>query len=465
MIRPLVVLDVVGLTPAMVGQHTPQLARLAGRGFACPLGTVLPAVTCSAQSTLLTGLLPRDHGVVANGWYERDLAEIFFWRQSNRLVGGERVYQAAERRDADYTTAKLFWWYNMHAPVEWSVTPRPSYPADGRKVMDSYSQPPELKDRLQAELGTFPLMRFWGPGANIASTRWIADATIRVLEWYRHSLTMAYLPHLDYNLQRLGPDDPTICHDLAAVDAEAGRVIDAAEELGADVVVLSEYGITSVNRPVALNRVFREAGLLSVRQEPLGWETLDPGGSRAFAVADHQLAHIYVHDPDDLPRVRELLEGTEGVERVLDRSAQAEVGLDHHRSGELVALAAAGAWFSYYFWLDDDLAPDYARTVDIHRKPGYDPVELFFDPKLRWPAVRVAGRLLKKTLGMRYYMDVIGLDASIVKGSHGRLPTAGREDEEGPVLIGSSSTIARDRVEMTEVKDLLLELQFGSSSG
>jgi len=465
MTRPLVVLDIVGLTPAMIGQHTPNLARLAGQGFACPLGTVLPAVTCSAQSTMLTGLLPRDHGAVANGWYERDLSEIHFWKQSNRLVGGERIYQAAGRRETGYTTAKLFWWYNMYAPVDWSVTPRPSYPADGRKVLDSYSQPAELKDRLQAELGVFPLMKFWGPTADIASTRWIADATIRILDWHRPSLTLAYLPHLDYNLQRLGPDDPAITSDLAEVDAETGRVIDVAEELGADVVVLSEYGITAVDRPVALNRVFREAGLLSVRREPLGWESLDAGGSRAFAVADHQVAHVYVNDPDDLPRVQELLEATEGVDRVLDRAAQSEVGLDHRRSGELVAVADPGAWFTYYFWLDDNLAPDYARTVDIHRKPGYDPVELFIDPELTWPVARVAGRLLKKKLGMRYYMDVIGLDGSIVKGSHGRLPTPGREADEGPVLISSSTAIARDRVEMTEVKDLLLELQFGPVSG
>ena len=430
MTRPLVVLDIVGLTPAMIGQHTPNLARLAGQGFACPLGTVLPAVTCSAQSTMLTGLLPRDHGAVANGWYERDLSEIHFWKQSNRLVGGERIYQAAGRRETGYTTAKLFWWYNMYAPVDWSVTPRPSYPADGRKVLDSYSQPAELKDRLQAELGVFPLMKFWGPTADIASTRWIADATIRILDWHRPSLTLAYLPHLDYNLQRLGPDDPAITSDL-----------------------------------VALYRVFREAGLLSVRREPLGWESLDAGGSRAFAVADHQVAHVYVNDPDDLPRVQELLEATEGVDRVLDRAAQSEVGLDHRRSGELVAVADPGAWFTYYFWMDDNLAPDYARTVDIHRKPGYDPVELFIDPELTWPAARVAGRLLKKKLGMRYYMDVIGLDGSIVKGSHGRLPTPGREADEGPVLIGSSTAIARDRVEMTEVKDLLLELQFGRASG
>jgi predicted AlkP superfamily pyrophosphatase or phosphodiesterase len=308
-------------------------------------------------------------------------------------------------------------------------------------------------------------MRFWGPGANIASTRWIADATIRILQWHRPSLTLAYLPHLDYNLQRLGPDDPAIDGDLAEVDAEAGRVIDAAEDSGADVVVLSEYGITGVDRPVALNRVLREAGLLSVRREPLGWETLDAGGSRAFAVADHQVAHVYVHDPGDVPRVRTILEAIDGVDRVLGRDEQVAAGLDHHRSGELVVVASAGAWFTYYFWLDDKLAPDYARTVDIHRKPGYDPVELFVDPELRWPALRVAGRLLKKKLGLRYYMDVIGLDASIVRGSHGRLPTPGREAEEGPVLIGSSTAVARDAVEMTEVKQLLLDLQFGSSGG
>ncbi len=456
-------LDIVGLTPSMIGPSTPHLSRLAGKGFACPLGTVLPAVTCTAQSTLLTGLLPRDHGIVANGWYERELAEIMFWRQSNRLVGGERIYERALGHAADYTTAKLFWWYNMYAPVDWSITPRPSYPADGRKVMDSYSHPADLKDRLQAELGVFPLMRFWGPGADIRSTRWIADAAIRLLDWFRPSLTLVYLPHLDYNLQRLGPDDPLIATDLSEVDAEAGRVIEVAGDLGAEVVVVSEYGITHVDKPVALNRVLREAGLLQVRMEPLGWETLDAGGSRAFVVADHQVAHVYVRDPADVPRVAELIARTDGVEQVLGGDDLAACGLDHPRSGELVAVAEPGAWFTYYFWFDDRLAPDYARTVDIHRKPGYDPVELFVDPELRWPALRVAGRLLKKKLGLRYYMDVIGLDASIVRGSHGRLPTPGREAEEGPVLIGSSTAVARDAVEMTEVKQLLLDLQFGSS--
>jgi predicted AlkP superfamily pyrophosphatase or phosphodiesterase len=457
--KPLVVIDVVGLTHDMLGPNTPHMSRLAAEGFARPMGTVLPAVTCSAQSTILTGSLPREHGIVANGWYFRDLAEVFFWRQSNRLVNGETIYHAARRRDPAYTVAKLFWWFNMYAEVDWSITPRPSYPADGRKVFDSYSQPPELKDELQAKLGIFPLLKFWGPGADIASSRWIADATLEVMARHRPSLTLVYLPHLDYNLQRLGPDAPRIAEDIRLIDHEAGRIIDAAQALGAEVVVLSEYAITAVDKPVHINRVLREAGYLQVRREPLGWETLDAGASRAFAVADHQVAHVYVQRPEDVQPVADLLRRTHGLDMVLDRGQQAEFGLDHPRSGELVAVAAPQCWFTYYFWLDDRLAPDYARTVDIHRKPGYDPVELFIDPQLKFPKLHVARRLLQKKLGFRYYMDVIGLDASIVRGSHGRLPTPGHESTEGPVFICSCRGMERENVPMTAVKDLLLDLQ------
>jgi len=459
--QPLVVIDLVGLTFDLVGAHTPNLRRLAEEGFMRPMGTVLPAVTCAAQTTLLTGLLPREHGIVANGWYFRDLADVWLWRQSNHLVSGERIYQAGRRRDSTYTTAKLFWWYNMYADVDWSLTPRPSYPADGRKLFDTYSQPPELRDRLQATLGVFPLLKFWGPGADITSSRWIADAAVQVLAENRPTLTLVYLPHLDYNLQRLGPDDPRIVDDLRAIDAEAGKLIEAARRNRAAVVVLSEYAITAVDRPVHINRLLRERGFLTVRREPLGWETLDCGASRAFAVADHQVAHVYVRRPQDVPSVAAALEGAEGIDMVLDRGRQAEFGIDHPRSGELVAVAAPGAWFTYYFWLDDALAPDYARTVDIHRKPGYDPVELFVNPALRFPNLHIARRLAQKKLGFRYYMDVIGLDATIVRGSHGRLPSPGREASEGPVFISSSRTIERDTVPMTAVKEMLLGIQFG----
>jgi predicted AlkP superfamily pyrophosphatase or phosphodiesterase len=459
--KPLVVLNVVGLTHEMLGPNTPSLSALAERGFARPLGTVLPAVTCTAQSTLLTGQLPRRHGIVANGWYSRELAEVQFWKQSNHLVQAEPIYQTARRRDPRYTVAKLFWWYNMYARVNWSMTPRPSYPADGRKIFDSYSQPPELRDQLQSRLGVFPLPAFWGPTAGIASTRWIVDASLQLLHEHSPDLLLAYLPHLDYNLQRLGPDDPAIAADIRAVDAEAGRLIDAALARDAHVVVVSEYAITAVDTPVHINRVLREAGWLQVRREPLGYETLDAGASRAFAVSDHQVAHVYIADAADVPTVARLLRGTAGIEQVLDHEGQRAVGLDHARGGELVAVAEPGAWFTYYFWLDDRLAPDYARTIDIHRKPGYDPVELFIDPQLRFPKLRVVRRLLQKKLGFRYYMDVIGLDARVVKGSHGRLPNPARMEREAPVLISSSRAIEADAFAMTDVRDRLLQLQFG----
>ena len=459
--KPLVVINIVGLTHEMLGERTPNLSRLAGQGFSRPMGTVLPAVTCSAQSTLLTGLMPRDHGIVANGWYFRDLAEVMFWKQSNKLVQGERVYEAAKKRVPDYTTAKMFWWYNMYAPVEWSVTPRPSYPADGRKVFDSYSQPASLKDELQSDLGVFPLLRFWGPGADISSSRWIVDASIKVFREKQPDLNLVYLPHLDYNLQRLGVSDPAIDQDIRDIDHEVGRLIDVAQNAGAEVVVLSEYAITDVAQPVHINRILREHGWLQVRQEALGWETMDCGASPAFAVADHQLAHVYVQKPEDVAQVKALLEKIDGIEMILDRGQQAEFGIDHERSGELVVVAAPGSWFTYYFWLDDRLAPDYARTVDIHRKPGYDPVELFIDPEIKFPKLRLARRLARKKLGFRYYMDLTSLDATLVKGSHGRLPTPGREDAEAPVFISSSKAIEQDEIPMTAVKDLLLKLQFG----
>lgn len=462
--RRVVVINVVGLTPGMIGANTPHLARLAHEGFMRPLETVFPAVTCTVQASLLTGLTPARHGIVANGWYFRELNEVLFWKQSNQLIQGEPVYETARQRWPRHSTAKMFWWYNMYAPVNWSLTPRPSYPADGRKIPDVYSEPPGLRDELQAQLGRFPLFNFWGPTADIRSTRWIADASCRVFREHRPSLMLVYLPHLDYNLQRLGPHDPAIAEDVRLVDQEAGKLIAAAREQDADVLVLSEYGISEVNSPIHINRILREAGLLRVRREPLGWETLDAGASRAFAVADHQAAHVYVRNPADRPRVAELLQHVPGIERVLDAAGQAELGLNHERSGDLVCVSSRESWFTYYFWLDDSLAPDYARTVDIHRKPGYDPAELLLNPDLRFPKLRIASRLLKKLLGFRYYMDVIGLKAEVVRGSHGRLPDADQLEHEGPVLISSRKEIERDRVHVCDVRDMILNLEQGNRS-
>ncbi len=434
--RQTLVLDVVGLAPKLL-PYAPNLAALAARGGMRPLRTITPAVTCSVQSTFTTGLPPSGHGCVGNGWYFRDLSEVSFWRQSNALVQGEKIWDVARRRDPSFTCAKLFWWYNMYAAVDFAVTPRPQYPADGRKLPDVYTAPPELRDELQQRFGTFPLFNFWGPRANLVSTDWIARSALHVWETRKPTLTLVYLPHLDYDLQRLGPDHPDIAREVAAVDAACEPLLAAAEKAGAAVIVLSEYGITEVAGPVHINRALREAGLLRVRPEQMG-EQLDAGASEAFAVADHQVAHVYVRRRSGSPRWPRLLRDLDGVESVWTGEERRAAGLDHPRSGEIVAVSRADRWFTYYHWLDDDRAPDYARTVDIHRKPGYDPVELFVDPTIPFPGLKVGWTLLKRKLGFRSLLDVISLDAGIVKGSHGR-PTD--DSDEGPVFITSEADL------------------------
>ena len=456
--HPTLVLLVVGLSPHHIGQHTPHLARLAKGGGLRPLAAITPAVTCSAQATFVTGKLPSEHGIVGNGWYFRDLAEVWFWRQSNHLVQGPKLWDLARQRDPAFTCAKLFWWYNMYSTADWSVTPRPMYPADGRKLPDVYSSPPELRSQLSVELGTFPLFNFWGPLADVRSSRWIAESALRVIDQKRPTLSLVYLPHLDYNLQRLGPTHPDIAQDLQQVDELCGRLIDQAEAQHRRVIVLSEYGIVPVSRPIYLNRALRRAGYIALRTE-LGRDLLDCGACEAFAVADHQIAHVYVKDPGKIPQVRAVLEAVDGVESIHDRSEQVALGLAHERSGDLVVVSKSDRWFSYYFWEDDARAPDYARTVDIHRKPGYDPAELFFDPKLALPKLKAARRVLGKKLGLRNVMDVIGLDDSIVRGSHGRITD---QPAEGPVFISSEPELLPiGPVESTEVCDLVLEHVFG----
>ena len=461
--RTMVIL-VVGLSPDLVGDHTPNLTKLAKRGAMRPLNTVTPAVTCTVQSTLVTGLPPSGHGAVANGWYFRDLSEVLLWRQPNHLVSGEKIWDAGKARDPAFTCAKMFWWYNMYATADWSATPRPMYPADGRKIPDHYAHPPELHDELDAKLGQFPLFKFWGPLADITSSDWIAKATLHVMETREPTLTLTYLPHLDYNLQRLGPDleHPRIQADLAEIDALCGDLIAAADASGQRIIVVSEYGITPATDAIHINRALRKAGLIQVRPEEHGREILDAGASKAFALADHQIAHIYVNDASRIGEVKALVEGLDGVEAVWGEAEKRENGLDHPRSGELVAVAKADRWFSYYYWLDDALAPDFARTVDIHRKPGYDPVELFMDPNILVPKLAAAWKLAKRKLGFRQLLDVISLNRTdLVKGTHGRITD---DPAHGPLVISSQADLMPEgAVEATDFKQLVLDHVFGPS--
>ena len=398
---------------------------------------------------------------MANGWFFRDLSEILLWRQPNQLVAGEKIWDAGKARDPAFTCAKMFWWYNMYSTADWSATPRPMYPADGRKIPDHYAHPADLHDELDARLGQFPLFKFWGPVADITSSDWIAKSTLHVMETRDPTLTLTYLPHLDYNLQRLGPDldHPRLQQDLREIDDLCGELIDYADKTGRRVVVVSEYGITQATDAVHINRALREAGLIAVRPEEFGREILDAGASEAFAMADHQIAHVYVKNPERIAEVARLVAGLDGVESVWDADGKRANGLDHPRSGELVAVSEADRWFSYYYWLDDDKAPDFARTVDIHRKPGYDPVELFVDPEIRFPMLATGWKLAKRKLGQRQLMDVISLkDTRLVKGTHGRITDT---PDHGPLVISSEADLLPEgAVDATGFKALVLDHVF-----
>jgi len=465
-LKPCVVVDIVGLTLRQLGEHTPNLSEFCARGTRAPMTSVLPAVTCSAQATMLTGALPAQHGAVGNGWFDRDNAEVALWRQSNALVRGKKVYELGRERDSSFTCAKLFWWWNLGAAVDWSITPRPFYPADGRKIPAVYGWPRSYPLELEQRLGAFPFFDFWGPKSGLPSSRWIADAAIATLELHRPTLTLVYLPHLDYSHQQFGPQDPRSRAALREIDGVFGDLLRAAREAGASVLVVSEYGLETVDTPIDINRALRRAGLLEVRDTPAG-EVLDVFGSGAFAVADHQVAHVYARSEEARQHATSVLRNLPGVAEVLDRAAQRRFGLDHARSGDLLAVARKGAWFTYYYWLDDERAPDFARTVDIHRKPGYDPCELFLDPQLRAPKLRIALRLAQKVAGQRYLMDVIPLDASLIKGSHGRLV---EDPLDGPLLLSDEAPAAAElnrdgSLPMTSVPERILARIFGRGAG
>jgi len=425
----LAVLNIVGLSKSLLGENAPGITAFAEKHGLQTYAPAFPALTTTAQSSILTGTPPEKHGIVANGWYDRESAEVRFWKQSNHIVHGEKIWDTLRKSVPGFTCAKLFWWYNMHSTADFTITPRPLYPADGSKHFDIHTQPMGMRDELKAELGPFPFPAFWGPAAGIASSEWIAASAKWVEQKHSPTLSLVYLPHLDYCLQKDGPAAPNIPAEVRTIDRIVTDLISYYESRSIRVMLLSEYGISPVDQPIHLNRLFREKGWLSIKDE-LGRETLDYGGCKAFAVADHQIAHIYVNDPAILPEVRALLESTGGIDEIRPQN--------HPRSGDLIAIAKPNAWFTYYHWTDDAKAPDFARTIDIHRKPGYDPCELFIDPAIRFPKAKIVKFLLKKKLGIRALLEVIPLDPTLVKGSHGRDQVP---DAEKPILIGSSAKI------------------------
>ena len=446
------VIDVVGLSSSVIGEHTPFIQEYSKKQGLKHIKPILPALTTSSQTTYLTGEYPNKHGIVGNGWYDHVDSEIKFWKQSNKLVQAENIWDTAKRQNNKFTCAQMFWWYNMYNNADYSVTPRPNYLADGRKMPDCYAYPSSLRDELTEKFGKFPLFSFWGPMANIKSSEWIANAAMYVEEKHQPTLNLIYLPHLDYCLQKFGPHTQEIIPELNQIDQLVQKLVSFFEQRGIEVVILSEYGIAPVNKPVHINRLLRKEGLLDIRIER-GLELLDAGASQAFAVSDHQIAHVYCKDDNAKQRVLKVLSAHPDIEKILDKSQQSEYHIDHERSGDLVVLAKPGAWFTYYFWEDDAVAPDYARMVDIHKKPGYDPVEMFMTSK-----VRAFYKLMLKKSGFRAVLDITPLDASLIKGSHGIVSD---DEQYYPVWIGQGFD-QEQAIQPTSIKEALLAKIFAS---
>src|SRR5919109_1499750 len=410
-----ILVDVVGLEEKQLDSGLlPNVAKIAENGEIAKLEPTFPAVTSTVQASILSGKYPREHGIISNGLYDRNTYNVSFWEQSSSLVQSQRIWDTV-RKNNGIKTAVLFWQNTMYANSDIVVTPRPIH-LDDKMVMWCYSKPVGYYEKLKEKLGEFNLASYWGPLASLKSSEWITYAAEYTLESERPNFLFVYIPHADYSAQRFGKGAVQVRDDLKKVDEIVGRLVQKTTNLGIDeetqFIIVSEYAFNDVNSAVPLNLALRDAGLLSIRtiQDK---EYLDFEYSKAFAMVDHQVAHIYIKDGFE-NEVRKVLDATPGVDRTLDGKDKKGLAIDHERSGELIAISAKDRWFSYYWWHDENRAPDFAGKVDIHRKPGYDPVELFVDQKTK----------------------SIPLDASLVKGSHGRPPDL--QTEEGFAFYASS---------------------------
>lgn len=415
----------------------PRLSAMLAGGERASLTPSFPCVTWPVQANMLTGQRPAVHGVVANGFYWRDQRRVEMWTAWNDKIAAPQIWDRLHQQSAALTSAVWFPMLSKGCGADYVCMPAPIHHADGGEELWCYTQPRELYGDLRDRWGHFPLQHFWGPLAKIQATAWIADSAVSAAQRFRPNFFYIYLPHLDYAAQRSGPDSPEALAAVAELDAVIGTLAEGMDAAygGAPPLWLaaSEYVITPVSHVTYPNRLLRDAGLLAVREEGDG-EHLDLAASRAWALVDHQFSHVFVRDadPGTQRRVVELFRGREGVAEVLAGGERARYQMDHPRSGEVILISEPHSWQAYYWWLDDARAPGYARTVDIHRKPGYDPLELFMDLPAR----------------------TIPLDASRLRGSHGA--PAGSDAQRGVIAASQPGVLGRPALADVDVCELVL---------
>ncbi len=436
----LIFLSVPGLRPGDISRETtPTLHAWADSGVLSALIPTFPCVTSCVQASMWTGAGPGEHGVIANGFYDRGRRTVEFWVARNGVIAGEQIWDAIKRRNPNHTSAVWHAQNIKDASADFIVTPAPIHEDDGTMKLWCYSKPDGLYQQLLDHMGHFPLQHYWGPLSNIESTRWILRAAFWLIEQHAPNFHWIYIPHLDYASQKHGPNSPEAKEALVQLDQELAEFSANIQtgRLGGDVtyLVAGEYAMTEVSGVVYPNRILREAGVLCMREED-GAEHIDFENSTAFAMVDHQLAHVYVNDPSAVDRVRDLFACIPGVAGAFAGDQRCDVGLNNERSGEVILTAEPSQWFAYYWWLDDAKAPAFARTVDIHAKPGYDPVELFFDPTTK----------------------SIPLDASLVRGSHGAPAVC--TNQRGAILCSRDNGVfgTADFLLDTDIERLVLDI-------
>ncbi|MFC1591326.1 nucleotide pyrophosphatase/phosphodiesterase family protein [Thermodesulfobacteriota bacterium] len=367
---------------------------MAGLDFK-PLAPLFPALTCPVQASFTTAAPPGAHGMVGNGFFDRQLNKAFFWEQSANLIAGERIWQ--KLRESGKKVAQLFWQQSLGPHADLLLSPAPIHKHHGGMIQDCFCLPRHLYADIVRHIGSrFPLGSYWGPFASKKSSVWIAQATRYVMEEHKPDLLLTYIPHLDYELQRSGPRSRQSAGALALVAKLIADLASAAKKQGYQLLIFGDYAVTDVSRTVFPNRVLYETGFLQCR-EVKGMLYPDVYTSRAFAMVDHQVAHVILQDKALAHEIAQIFSSVPGVGSVSDAAAQKKLGMAHRRSGDLLLAAEQGTWFAYPWWHEPARAPDYARHVDIHNKPGYDPCELFWD-----------------LLPFR-----VSLDTTRVKGSHG----------------------------------------------
>ncbi len=436
---PLVLLSIPGLRVADIAQM-PVLAGWAASGATGRIGHSFPGVTWPSQCNLLTGSTAGEHGVVANGFYWRDKRQVEMWTAWNDVIERPQLWDEIKAARPGCTTAAWFPMLAKGCGADVICMPAPIHKPDGSEEMWCYTRPQDFYGELLEELGHFPLQHFWGPLAGIPSSRWIVQSAIRAARRFRPDFWYIYLPHLDYAAQKFGPDSPQATGALRELDEVLGELVGGFEEIysGSPTwMAASEYVVSPVAHVVYPNRVLRDAGLLAVEELDDGTELIDFSESKAWALVDHQFSHVFVDDctAPVIQQVVNLFDEMEGIQMVLAGNARQYVNLDHPRSGDVVVVSEPRSWQAYYWWEDDQAAPQWARTVDIHRKPGYDPVELFFDPVTK----------------------SIPLDASLVRGSHGA-PALTR-DMQGALVCNRAGVVGKgELIADTAIHDIVLKL-------